>query len=143
MGGPGAMLFGRRTYEHFFTVWPGRTDNPYSAALDNAQKHVASTTLAEPLPWRNSTLISGDVPGRVRELKRELDGTITVLGSGRLIHTLIEHDLIDRYVLPIMPVALGAGGRLFPADRRVPLELIDSLVTTTGVTINTYRPARP
>ena len=59
MASVGPLLFGRRTYEDFFKVWPNRTDNPFTAVLDNAQKYVASTTLTEPLPWQNSTLLAG------------------------------------------------------------------------------------
>jgi dihydrofolate reductase len=59
MSNVGAMLFGRRTYEDFYSVWPKRTDSPYSAFLDNIPKYVASTTLKEPLPWKNSTLLKG------------------------------------------------------------------------------------
>jgi dihydrofolate reductase len=47
----GALLFGRRTYLDFFSVWPQRKDNPFSDVLDNTRKFVASTTLKEPLPW--------------------------------------------------------------------------------------------
>src|SRR5258708_24027062 len=60
MANTGALLFGRRTYEDFYAVWPNRTDNPLTAVLDNNQKYVASTTLEEALPWRNSTLLNGD-----------------------------------------------------------------------------------
>ena len=60
MADVGPLLFGRRTYEDFFKVWPGRKDNPFTEVLDNAQKYVVSTTLAEPLPWVNSTLLKGD-----------------------------------------------------------------------------------
>ena len=65
-----SMLFGRRTYEDFYTVWPNRTDgNPFTEILNNSQKYVASTTLQEPLPWMNSTLLMGDVPAAVAALK--------------------------------------------------------------------------
>jgi dihydrofolate reductase len=141
MGGPGALLLGRRTYEDFASVWPGRTDNPFSAVLDNTQKYVASTTLADPLPWKNSTLLEGDAADAVAALKRELDGSLTILGSGVLIGSLIERDLVDEYLLLIHPLALGSGRRLFPDGAKVPLQLADSVVTTTGVVIATYRPA--
>ena len=69
------FLFGRRTYEDLYTVWHGRTDNPFSAVLDNGRKYVASTTLEEPLVWQNSTLLEGDVPTAVARLKEASDGT--------------------------------------------------------------------
>jgi dihydrofolate reductase len=134
------MLFGRVTYEHFFDFWPKQTDgNPFTDVLNRAQKYVASTTLEEPLPWENSTLIADDVPGRVAALKDELDGNIVMLGSGVLIQTLMQHDLIDEYVLMIHPLVLGKGARLFP-DGCAPadLELTESVTTTTGVVIGRY-----
>jgi dihydrofolate reductase len=142
MGRGGALLLGRRTYEDFFAVWPGRPDNPYSAVLDNSQKYVASRTMSSPLPWVNSTLLRGEAPAAIAQLKHELEGTLTILGSGALIHSLIEHDLIDEYLLLICPIALGSGRRLFPEGRRVALEMTQSVVTTTGVVIANYTPVR-
>src|SRR5438270_12807912 len=67
----GALLLGRRTYEDFYAVWPSRKDSPYSALLDHLQTSVASTTLTEPLPWINSTLLKGDAAEAVSRLKQE------------------------------------------------------------------------
>jgi dihydrofolate reductase len=139
MGRPGAMLFGRRTYEDLFSAWHGRTDNSFTAVLDNAQKYVASTTLEEPLPWQNSTLLNGDAADAVERLKHGQDGVFTILGSGVLISSLTERDLVDEYLLSIYPLVLGTGRRLFGPDQRVPFEMTDSVVTTTGVIIATYR----
>src|SRR5215207_11047167 len=77
----GALLFGRRTYEDFFKVWPNRKDNPFTAVLDNTQKYVASRTLKEPLPWKNSTLLQGDAADAVAKLKQESGDDLTILGS--------------------------------------------------------------
>ncbi len=66
-----ALLFGRRTYEDFFAVWPKRTDNPFTEVLNNSEKYVASTTLKEPLPWSNSTLLAGDAAAAVAVLKEQ------------------------------------------------------------------------
>jgi dihydrofolate reductase len=136
-GGP--LLFGRRTYEDFYGFWPKETDNPYTEVLDRAQKYVVSTTLSEPLPWNNSTLLSGYVADSVAELKRESEQDIGVLGSGELVRTLAQHGLVDRYVLMIHPLLLGSGRRLFADDGTyAKLRLSDSVVTTTGVVIATY-----
>ena len=140
----GALLFGRRTYEDFFAVWPNRTDNPFTAVLDNTQKYVASRTLAEPLPWRNSTLLKGDVADAVARLKPEIDGGITILGSGELIEALMVANVIDAYVLLIHPLVLGSGRRLFrDGGSLAKLRLVDSRVSTTGVVIATYEPVEP
>lgn len=136
----GALLLGRRTYENFFSYWPNQTDNPYTEVLNKTQKYVVSTTLTEPLPWVNSTLIS-DVGREVAALKHN-GQDLTVLGSGDLIHTLMRHNLIDEYLLMIHPVVLGSGRRLFPdSGPYTDLRLVDSLTTTTGVIIATYQPA--
>lgn len=140
--GAGALLLGRRTYEDFFSVWPNRTGNPYTEVLNNTQKYVASTTLNEPLPWQNSTLLKGDAADAVAALKREPGGDIAVLGSGELVRSLARHGLIDEYVLLIHPLILGSGRRMFedglPA---APLRLTDSVTTTKGLIIATYQAA--
>ena len=141
-GGPSnaGVLLGRRTYEDFARVWPNRPNDPYSRALDEARKYVASRTLREPLPWRNSILLAGDAGDAVAEL-RQGDEDLNVFGSGELVRSLIDRDLIDEYLLLIHPLILGSGRRLF--DDRGPfsaLALVDSVTTTTGVVIGTYRP---
>lgn len=137
----GALLFGRRTYEDFFKVWPSRTDNPFTEVLDDTRKYVASRTLSEPLPWRNSTLLQGDVADAVTALKREIEGDLTILGSGELIQALMARDVIDAYVLLIHPLVLGSGRRLFrDGGSLATLRLVDSKLSTTGVVIATYRP---
>jgi dihydrofolate reductase len=137
----GPLLFGRRTYQDFFKVWPARTESPFSAALDNARKYVTSTTLAEPLPWKNSTLLRGDAADTVRQLKADLDKDLLVMGSGDLVRSLMRHGLVDEYFLLIHPLILGSGRRLFPDDGSfAKLRLVNSVTTTTGVMMTTYRP---
>ena len=138
----GALLFGRRTYEDFATVWSNpEDDNPFSAVLTNRQKYVASTTLAEPLPWANTTVLAGDVPAAVAELKGQDDDQVVVLGSGVLVQALMAHGLVDEFVLLIHPLVLGSGRRLFAdGGAFADLTLVDSQPTTTGVIIGTYRP---
>jgi dihydrofolate reductase len=142
MARPGALLLGRRTYEDFASFWPKQTNNPFTPVLNERVKYVASTTLREPLPWTNSKLLEGDAAQAVAELKEHGDDDLAVLGSGELIRSLLQHDLIDEYVLTIHPLVLGAGRRLFPDDgTTAKLRLVDSTPTTTGVLIATYQPA--
>jgi dihydrofolate reductase len=141
MASTGALLLGRRTYEDFFTFWPKQEGNAISEVLDNTQKFVASHTLTEPLPWKNSTLVQGDVAEAVAKLKAELDADLVVLGSGNLLRTLMRRDLVDEYTLSIHPLLLGTGSRMFD-DVDARLELVGSVPTTTGVIIATYRPVR-
>ncbi|MCU1519343.1 MAG: hypothetical protein JWQ75_4064 [Pseudarthrobacter sp.] len=140
MAQTGALLLGRRTYEDFAGYWPYQTNNPFTEVLDNIQKYVASTTLSEPLPWRNSTLLRGDASDTVAALKEEPGPDIAILGSGELIQSLRRRNLIEAYILLIHPLILGHGRRLFP-DGIPPqeLRLTGSVTTTTGVIIATYR----
>jgi dihydrofolate reductase len=141
-GQGGSMLFGRRTFEQFASYWPHQSDeNPYAAVLNSRQKYVVSTTLDEPLPWANSTLLK-DVEA-VAELKEQPDGDMVVLGSGELAQALMRRGLVDEYVLSIHPLVLGSGRRLFPEGSPfAKLHLEDSVTTTTGVVIGTFRPER-
>jgi dihydrofolate reductase len=139
----GALLFGRRTYEDFFAVWPGRKDNPFTAVLDRSRKYVASRTLREPLPWQNSTLLAGEARETVARLKQEPGEDLTVMGSGNLLRTLVRHDLVDQYVLLVHPLVLGTGHRLFGGELpRTELRLVESVTTPKGVVIATYVPRR-
>jgi dihydrofolate reductase len=142
MATTGGILLGRRTYEDFYSVWPHRTDNPFTEVLNNTQKYVASRTLKEPLPWMNSTLLKGDAAEAVARLKEQPGKDIVVLGSGDLLQSLMRCNLIDEYVLQIHPLILGSGRRLFTdGDSRAALRLVDTKTTSTGVIIATYQPA--
>ena len=140
-GGP--LLLGRRTYEDFAAAWPEQKDNPFTEVLNNAQKYVASTTLQEPLPWINSTLLEGDAAEAVARLKEQPGKDLVVLGSGELVQSLMRRNLIDEYVLLIHPLILGSGSRLFADGAFANLALLDSVTTSTGVVIATYQPADP
>jgi dihydrofolate reductase len=142
MAETGAFLFGRKTYEIMAAYWPNHPDDDiFSNVLNSLPKYVVSTTLDEPLSWAGSTLVKGDVVEAVVALKDGLDGNIVVLGSGQLAQTLMEHDLVDEYVLTIHPLLLGGGKRLFDeAGAMRPMRLVDSKTSTTGVILATYRP---
>jgi dihydrofolate reductase len=138
-----AFLFGRRTYELFAGHWAKITDldDPLASRLNGLPKHVVSRNLGQ-LAWNNSTLLQGDVVDEVARLKRQPGNELQVHGSGTLIRTLMEHDLIDEYRLFIHPVVLGSGNRLF-ADGTTPtaLELIDTKTTSRGVVVHVYHPS--
>ncbi|HEY7629667.1 MAG TPA: dihydrofolate reductase family protein [Thermoleophilaceae bacterium] len=138
MSKPFDLVLGRKTYEIFAGFWP-TTDNPGADVLNNATKHIASTTLTE-FEWQNSRLIEGDVPAGIRALKDEDGPELQVHGSGGLIQTLLEHELIDEFRLKIYPLVLGKGKRLFDGGT-VPegLELVNSQVSSSGVIIADYR----
>ncbi len=144
LGETGPMLFGRKTYMDLYTVWPNRPDSPYSAMLTNAPKYVASTTLKEPLPWANSFLLKGEVTKAIAELKSQPGKDFLVMGSGVLVQSLMQANLVDRFVLLIHPLILGSGRRLFPDGvTNTSLQLVDIKSTPNGVVIAIYQPATP
>ena len=139
-----AFLLGRRTYEIFAGSWgqmadPG--DDPVAVKLNTLPKHVPSTTLEDP-EWANTTVLSGDVAERVRELKAQPGGELQVHGSGTLVRWLLENDLVDELNLLVFPVVVGDGARLFPdKGRDIALELVESRTTPKGVMLQVYRTA--
>jgi dihydrofolate reductase len=137
----GALLFGRRTYENFYAVWPKQTNSPYTEFLNTIPKYVASTTLKEPLPWSNSSLLKGDAAQAVSQLKEQPGKDLLIMGSGELIQSLMRANLIDDYVLLIHPLVLGSGRRLFPdGGAAATLRLVATSTTDKGVVIATYQP---
>ncbi|WP_274653717.1 dihydrofolate reductase family protein [Paenibacillus humicola] len=142
MGSAWSLLVGRTTYEDFAKVWPNQPEpTPFTEALNNVEKFVASTTLTEPLPWMNSTLLKGDAAEAVAELKRVHNKNLVVFGSGVLVQSPMRRNQVDEYVLQIHPLVLGRGRRLFPdGSPSSRLKLVESVTTDTGVIIATYQP---
>jgi len=147
-----AFLFGRRTFDIFRGYWPDQvdTENPIATAINTLPKYVASRTLdATEATWRGehpdtAQLVTGDVVAQVRALKDEPGDELQVWGSGDLLRTLLQHDLVDRFRLMTFPVVLGSGHRLFgggelPATMRP----VDVGATERGTVIATYEPAGP
>ncbi len=139
MGGPYDLLLGWKTYEIFAAHWPKAKDDPFADKLNKAKKYVVSKTLRN-LDWNNSTLVTGNVPEEIRNLKRQDGPELQVHGSSNLIQTLLKHDLVDEFRLKIYPVTIGHGKRLFGADT-IPasFKLLESKASTTGVIVATYR----
>jgi dihydrofolate reductase len=136
-----AQLLGRVTYEGFAEAWPSR-DGPFADKLNNDPKYVVSTTLENP-SWQNTTVITDPVVDAISKLKDETDGVILVAGSGTLVGTLLEADLVDELRLMVFPTVLGRGKRLFPEgiDRRK-LKLTESrTVGPDGVQVQVYERA--
>jgi dihydrofolate reductase len=141
MSRPFDLLLGRKTYEIFAAHWPYAGENPITDVFNKATKYVASHTL-DKLDWVNSKLIAGDVAKGVGRLKTGDGPDLQIHGSSVLLQTLTGAQLIDEYRLWIFPLVLGSGKRLFEKGAAPQgLSLVDTKSSSTGVLINTYRPA--
>jgi dihydrofolate reductase len=135
----GAMLFGRRTYEDLLSHW-NKAGGPFKQMLNDTPKYVASTTLTEPLPWPNSSLLEGELAKAVAALREKAGKDIVILGSGQVVRKLLAEQLVDQLILLIHPLVLGDGQRLFEDEGPdAVFELADTRTTTTGVIVATYR----
>lgn len=134
------LLIGRVTYESFAGAWP-HYEGPFADKMNAMPKVVVSSTLTGP-EWTNTTVLSGDVIEGVRALKAQDGGPVLVGGSATLIHALLDHDLVDELRLMVFPVSIGAGLRVFPDTvRKTRWTVSDSTTFSTGVRVDTYRPA--
>ncbi|GAA0952696.1 dihydrofolate reductase family protein [Nonomuraea longicatena] len=135
------LLMGRKQYEEQSAYWPTAEDDPELAEYFNsAPKYVLSTTL-EKADWNNTTVVSGDVAAKLRELKEQSEGDILMSGSGTTARWLLANGLLDELVLFVHPIAVGQGQRLFEDTPTYPLTLVTSETFQTGVLSLTYVPA--
>ncbi len=141
-----ALLVGRRTYEAFAASWPTQEwierEGDFAERMNSLPKYVASTSLSEPLGWQNSSLLSGDIAEEVRNLKDQPGEDILMYSSVELMHTLMEHDLIDDFRIWVHPVVLGSGKRLFKEGmEKTELKLADTTTLPNGVVVLAYQAA--
>jgi dihydrofolate reductase len=133
MGDCDAFLLGRRTYvthaEAFEPMPPG---NPFGDVMNARKKYVVSRTLREPI-WRDTTIIRENVVDAVRALKEQPGKTILTDGSSQLVHTLLEHGLVDELHLLLYPITLGSGKRVLPDGVHAAFELQSATPYPTGV----------
>jgi dihydrofolate reductase len=146
-----AFLLGRRTFDIFRSYWPDQTDpdNAIATAINSLPKYVVSNSLGDDARWRGrhsgtAHLVSGDVVAAVRALKDEPGDELQIWGSGRLLETLLQHELVDRFRLMTFPLVLGSGRRLFN-DGLLPATMrpVRVAVTDLGIILGTYEPAGP
>lgn len=139
MGQDFAWLFGRSSYDGMLGHW-NEVGGPFRDGLNGTTKYVASSDPDADLPWPNSVLLTGDVPAAVAELRERPGGNLVVMGSGRLVQSLLPHALVDELFLMIHPIVLGSGRRLFgPGVEPIGLTLTDCTTTATGLLLATYR----
>lgn len=147
-----AFLFGRRTFDIFRGYWPDQTDpaNPIATAINSLPKYVVSNSLsAADATWRGehpdtARLVTGDVVAAVQALKDEPGDELQIWGSSKLLQTLLQHELVDRFRLMTFPLVLGSGRRLFN-DGLLPATMrpVDLTMTDLGIVLGTYEPAGP
>jgi dihydrofolate reductase len=137
------QLLGRVTYEGFAKAWPTMSDTgDFGERMNSMTKYVVSTTLTH-AEWQNSTIISRNVVEEIQHLKEQPGQNILVAGSGKLVHTLLQHDLVDEFRFMVHPVVLGNGKRLFPeGTEKHTFKLIETKAFNTGIVILHYQPAR-
>lgn len=134
-----ALLLGRVTYQGFAEAWPERTDETgFADRINSMPKYVVSTTL-EDADW-NASVVDGNVPESIQELKDQDDGTVLVNGSGELVASLLEHGLVDEYRLLMYPVVLGEGRSLFPKGQPAMLTLDEAKSFDSGAVLLRYKP---
>jgi dihydrofolate reductase len=137
-----ALLLGRVTYQEFVASWPLRSGDPFSDRMNSLPKFVASTTLQAPLEW-NATLLKEDLAEEVAKLKQQSGQDILIYGSGELVNTLMQHNLIDVYRVMLYPLVLGTGKRFFrDGGEKTTLTLTEVKTNGAGVVMLTYRAAQ-
>jgi dihydrofolate reductase len=136
---PFDLLLGRKTFEIFASYWPDHPEE--GSGINRATKFVASNTLTTH-EWNKSVFLGGDVVRQIRQLKEGDGPDLQVHGSGELIQTLMENDLVDEFWLKIFPVTLGMGKRLFGSGTiSGAYTLVDSKTSPSGVMIATLKRA--
>ena len=139
MSQPFDLLLGRKTFEIFASYWPHHQEE--GPEINRATKYVASNTMTSHA-WKESVFLSGNVVEAIRKLKAQAGPDMQVHGSGELIQTLLENDLVDEFWLKIFPVTLGTGKRLFDKGT-IPAAhtLVDSKTSPSGVIVATLKRA--
>ncbi len=141
--GAEALLFGRRTWQTMAAAWPARAGDPFADRMNAIPKHAVTSTLADAdMTWNTTRIPGEDAIARIREL-RDTDGdALLLMGSATLARALLSEGLVDELRLIVMPVLLGGGKSIFPADGgQRTLELTSTVTSGTGVNVSTYRPA--
>ena len=136
---PFDLLLGRKTFEIWAPFWPHHADA--WPGVNAATKYVASNTMTSG-EWQPSVFLNGDIAEKVAKIKQQPGPDLHVWGSGHLLQTLIQHDLVDAFWLMIYPITLGGGKRLFAAGT-IPaaFTVTESTVTSKGVIVGNYERA--
>jgi dihydrofolate reductase len=135
-----AFLLGRRGYDDWAAYWPGQTEDPFAGFINGIEKVVLTHRPDDLAPWSNTTAISDDAANRIRAMKAEGDGEITMSGSATTVRWLLAEGLLDELNLIVDPIAVGSGARLFDDSGTVKLTLESSTTLPKGVVHLRYSP---
>jgi dihydrofolate reductase len=128
-----ALLLGRVTYQGFAQAWPSMGTDDFGKRMNSIPKYVVSSTLADAdAAWGDTTVIRSDAAAEIAKLRAQPGGDLLVEGSAQLVHTLIQHDLVDEYRLLVFPIILGGGKRVFPDTMPGPATLTVGEARTVG-----------
>jgi dihydrofolate reductase len=135
-----AFLMGRVLYEQWASYWPNQGDDvQFASFINNVPKYVVSNTL-DKASWKNTTIVSGDVAGQLRQIREKTNGEIGMSGSATLSRWLLANGLLDELALMVHPIVVGHGQRLFETSDTHPLQLVYSETFETGVLFLRYEP---
>ena len=136
-----AFLMGRVLYDEWAAFWPNQgDDNEFAGFFNNHPKYVVSNSL-KTADWNNTTVVSGDVAQRLRDIKDSTDGDLVISGSATLVRSLLADGLVDELRVLVHPIVVGHGARLFEDTSPHALELVSNEVFSTGVLNLTYAPS--
>jgi dihydrofolate reductase len=146
LAGADALLFGRRTWQVMAGAWPERAGDPFADRMNALRKYVVTDSLDDDAvapAWDNSVRLPGaEFPGRIRALREEEGGDIVVMGSASVARALLSAGLVDELRLTQMPVVLGGGKSVFPADGTLATFRLTSVTTSPkGVNALVYQRA--
>ena len=138
-----SLLLGRTTYQGFAAAWPNMGGDDFGQRMNSIHKYVVSSTLTDSdANWGPTTVLRGDAAAEITDLKNQPGGNLLVEGSAQLVHTLVQHGLVDEYRLMVFPVILGQGKRVFPDTMPEPakLTIADSRTVGSGVIVLRLHP---
>jgi dihydrofolate reductase len=136
-----ALLLGRVTYDGFAMAWP-QSQDPGAERMNSMRKYVVSNTLDNPT-WNNTHVIKGDIVEQIKQIKQGDGMGLLVYGSGLLVRTLMEHNLVDGYRLLVYPLVLGTGKRFFSEGASATLRPTYVKTLAGGVVAMVYEPVKP
>jgi dihydrofolate reductase len=126
---PADLLLGRKTFDIFAAYRPEHDE--FWPGVNDVRKYVMSNSRSK-LQWNNSVFLNS--VDDMKKLKTSEGSDLQVHGSGKLVQTLLQHDLVDELRLRIFPVTPGKDKRLFGEETRpASFDYTEGITTSNGV----------